>query len=895
MTAMRLLNRIAYWLRRSKDTGDLSEEMAFHRSLIEDRLVQGGMSPDDARAAARREMGNETYMREQSRAVWLWPSLEAAWQDAAHTVRALRRTPTFTIGVTLTLALGIGANAAMFSVVDRLLFRTPARMIDPSHVHRVYLYRSSRGVESETGGQYARYADLATYSTQLSQVAAFVRRPLAMGTGQDTRERPVGIVSANFFQFFDAPPALGRYFTPSEDSPEQRAPVAVLSYDAWKTEFGGRRSIIGSVIQIDAATYTIIGVAPDNFVGLWAFQPPAAYIPVSTYASTQSRGNWATTYGTAIGLDELVRRKPGVAVDAATADLSNALRRSYQKQIEREPGNAPLSELRPRALAASVLAERGPDASNTTPAAKWLSGVTLIVLLIACANVVNLVLARAVNRKRETAVRIALGVSRRRLLGQLLTEGMVLAALGGGAGLVVAIWASRALSSTFLPGTAPQSLFGDWRTLGFTALTTIAAGVVAGLAPLAQVRRGDITGDLKSGARNGGRHRNALRTSLLLLQSALSVVLLAGAGLFVQSLRNVRNVHIGFDADSVLQVGLNMRDLRLDSAAKAALRLRLLDAVASVPGATHAALQESTPFDGASSYPIFIAGIDSTDTLGEFDFNAVSADYFATMGTRILRGRGISSVDIDGAPRAAVVGQSMANVLWPRQDPIGKCMRVGLTDTVPCTYVVGVAEDIHSQSIERESRLYYYYLSAAQWQPHVGGLFVRGRNVSHLLEPLRHRLQQEMPGTSYVTVTRLGDLVDAKMRSWIVGADLFTVFGALALVLTAVGLYSVIAYNVTQRRHELGVRLALGAGSSRVLRVVVIEGVRVAAAGVAIGSVIALIAVRWMGPLLFDQRPTDPHVFGVVIATMLAVAAAASLIPAMRASRLDPKRALQSE
>jgi putative ABC transport system permease protein len=524
-----------------------------------------------------------------------------------------------------------------------------------------------------------------------------------------------------------------------------------------------------------------------------------------------------------------------------------------------------------------------------------LSGVTVIVLLIACANVVNLVLARSLNRKRETAVRVALGVSRRRLFGQLLTEGMVLAALGGVAGIVVAIWASGVLSSTFLPGTERQSLLGDWRTLGFAALTTIMAGVVTGLAPLAQVRHADLTGDLKSGARNGGRRRNALRTSLLLLQSALSVVLLVGAGLFVQSLRNVRNVHIGFDADSVLQVNLNMRDVRLDSAAKAALRLRLLEAVASVPGATHATLQESTPFSGMTSYPVFVAGIDSTGAFGDFDFNTVSADYFATMGTRILRGRGINSTDIDGAPRAAVVGQSMANVLWPGQDPIGKCMRVGLTDTVPCTYVVGVAEDIHSQSIERESKLYYYYMSAAQWNPHEGGLFVRGRNAKQLLEPLRRRLQQEMPGTSYVTVIRLGDFVDATMRSWIVGANVFTAFGALALILAAVGLYSVIAYNVTQHRHELGVRLALGAGQSRVLRLVVMEGVRVAAAGVAIGTVIALVAVRWIGPLLFDQRPTDPRVFGTVITTMLAVAAAASLIPAVRASRLDPTRALQSE
>jgi hypothetical protein len=324
----------------------------------------------------------------------------------------------------------------------------------------------------------------------VSQVAAFSRKPLAVGTGQVTQIEQVAVVSANFFGFFDAPPALGRYFTSGEDTPDERAPVAVLSYDAWRTEFGGRPSVIGTVVQIDAAAYTIIGVAPDNFVGLWTFLPPAVYIPVSTYASTRPPKDWATTYGTAIGLDLLARRKPGVTVEAASADLTNALRRSFQTQFQ---GNAPLGELRPRALAASVLAERGPDASNITPAAKWLSGVTIIVLLIACANVVNLVLARAMRRKRETAVRLALGVSRRRLLCQLLTEGMLLAALGGAAGIGVAMWASRLLSATFLPGTESPALLADSRTLGFAVLITIVAGLAAGLAPLAQTRLRDLT------------------------------------------------------------------------------------------------------------------------------------------------------------------------------------------------------------------------------------------------------------------------------------------------------------------------------------------------------------------------------------------------------------------
>jgi hypothetical protein len=281
--------------------------------------------------------------------------------------------------------------------------------------------------------------------------------------------------------------------------------------------------------------------------------------------------------------------------------------------------------------------------------------------------------------------------------------------------------------------------------------------------------------------------------------------------------------------------------------------------------------------------------------LGRFHFNAVSADYFATLGTRIVRGRGIQLDDRDGVRQVAVVSESMAAVLWPGQDPIGRCFRLR-ADSMPCRYVVGVAENIHSESIDAESRLFYYYLPAAQWRPEEGGLFVRAqRDAGGLIEPLRKRLQQEMPGTSFVTVTRLGDIVEAKMRSWIVGATVFTAFGALALVLAAVGLYSVIAYNVTQRKHELGVRLALGASPTRVVRLVVSESLRFGVAGVVIGGVAALTGGRWIAPLLFHQSPRDLGVFGVVTVVLLGVAIAASWIPALRAAGLDPKTALQSD
>jgi hypothetical protein len=319
--------------------------------------------------------------------------------------------------------------------------------------------------------------------------------------------------------------------------------------------------------------------------------------------------------------------------------------------------------------------------------------------------------------------------------------------------------------------------------------------------------------------------------------------------------------------------------------------------VKEVPGVSHATLQESVPFGGMSSLPIVVAGIDSTARLGEFRFNTVSPEYFATMGTHILRGRGIERTDIEGAPRVAVVGQSMAAVLWPGQNPVGRCFQTTWPDVAPCTYVVGVAENIRSESIDDDPRIFYYYLPAAQFRPHDGGLFVRVRDgaTSRMIEPVRQRLQRDMPGASYVTVRPLSGIVDAKLRSWITGAKVFTVFGVLALVLAAVGLYSVIAYDVVQRRHELGVRLALGAEQSRIVRLVVVQSMRLALIGVVIGGAVAWAAGRWIAPLLFQETPDDPVVFALVAVTLLGVAIVASSIPAFRAAMVDPRTALQAD
>src|SRR5437899_7554236 len=814
--------------------------------------------------------------------------MDTLFQDLRYALRTLAKTPGFTLGVVLTLALGIGANVAMFSVVDRMLFRPPPLLYEPGATHRIYLARSYRGTESVSGSlQYARYADLTNWTSSFSRTAAFAEEDLAIGVGTEAREMRVGIVTASFFGFFDAPPALGRYFTAAEDAPPNGTAVAVLANGFWQTRFGGRREALGSTLQIGPTLYTIIGVAPEGFVGLWPVQRPVAFVPITSYGSAVSAGrlpgeSWWTTYHWQ-WLSMLAQRKPGVSVAAANADLSNAFLRSYAAQRPGSHGLTPAEIARPRAFVASVLSERGPNESSFARVATWISGAALIVLLIACANVANLLLARALRRRREIAIRLALGVSRGRLLSQLFTESVLLAVLGGLAGVVIAEWGGAVLRAQFLAKSSEVSVMGDTRTLLFGGVAALCAGLLTGLAP-ALTQHADVAGDLKAGAREGTFQRSRVRIALLVLQGALSVVLLVGAGLFVRSLRHVRVIPLGYDVDPVLLVDLNLRGTQLDSARNVELRRELLETAQAIPGVEHASRQLTVPFWSTWNMDLHVAGIDSVHRFGEFDLNAVTPEYFSTLGTRLLRGRGIEAQDGEHAPQVMVVSQAMAKTLWPGRDPLGQCVRVG-ADTAPCSYVVGVAENIKSQQLGDDPGL-FYYVSSAQWHPEQGGLFIRTRGeAAHYVETIRRRLQQLMPGAAYVTVTPLRDILGEQTRSWQLGATMFLAFGALALALAAIGLYSVMAYNVAQRTQEMGVRASLGAQERDLIKLVINEGLRLGVVGIVIGVMIALAGGQWLGPLLFQDAPNDPLVFRFVPVVRVGSTVFASFVPSGRAAR----------
>ncbi|MEP6574053.1 MAG: ABC transporter permease [Gemmatimonadota bacterium] len=897
------ISEVRYRLRalfhRSAMERELDDELQSHLQHEAEKRMRAGMSPAEAIRQAHIALGGVEVTKEATRESRGIGWLEHMRQDLRYAIRSLRRNPGFTVAVILTLGLGIGVNAAMFGIVDRLLFRTPPFLRDPEQVHRVYLQSTDRGERSTDAiFQYTRYLDLQRFTTMFSAMAGFSTRTLPVGSGVESREMQVGTISANLFDFFEARPVLGRFFTHSEDTVPVGALVAVLGYDYWQTNYGGRSDALGQQLAVGTVKYTIIGVAPRHFIGLSDAGPPAVFVPITAYAGTFRAGTkFATSYYTRYNwgwMEVLARRKPGVSIDEASADLSHAFVQSWNAEAALNPSVPPVEVAHPTALAGPVQTERGPKQNAVTRVAAWVSGVALIVLIIACANVANLLLARAIRRRREIALRLALGVSRARLVAQLLTENLLLAGCGGFMGLLLAHWGGAVLRTLFLPAGAPGGALADGRTVGFAVVVTLIAGMLTGLTPILQARRTDLVESLKSGARDGTARRSRTRTALLLLQAALSVVLLVGAGLFVRSLLKLQSTRLGYDVDQILYMQPNERGAGLSAPEKIALRQRLLEQARVLPGVEQAALGLTVPFWDTWSEDLFISGIDSVNKLGDFTLQGGSPEFFGTLGTRILRGRGIEAGDREGAPKVVIVSEAMAQKLWPGQEALGRCMRIG-ADTVPCATVVGIAENIRQRHIIDDPGL-HYYLPIAQYNPEAAVLFVRARgDPERVAGELARQLQPSMPGDGYLTVTSLHDIIGLQTQSWRLGAAMFLAFGGLALVLAAIGLYSVIAYDVAQRTHELGIRIALGARVTDVIRLVVGTGLRVTLVGIATGGTVALWAGRWLAPLLFAQSPSDPLVFGLVTCVLLVTALLASAIPAFKASQVDPNEALRAE
>jgi putative ABC transport system permease protein len=899
-----LRHRLRVLFRRGAWERDLAEELRFHQALEEMQQRHGGAAPADARATARRRLGSPTYHREETRRMTGFGWLASLFQDGRFAARSLRRDPVFTSFVVATLALGIGANAAMFGIVDRLLLRGPAHVRDPGAVVRLYLTDHAPGMREYTTGTfgYVTYDVLRAGTHAFDDLAVYNHPDVIVGQGADARKLPASFVSASFFPLLGVKPALGRFFTADEDATTGARHVAVISDGLWSRAFARNPHVLGQTIVVTDEPYTVVGVAPRGFTGA-ELKPVDLWLPMSVLGPRVTQDwthAWDTQWLLVIG-----RLKPGVSLAEAAAEATATHRRAY--------GDNPAGSFSPQARL-SVRPLRY-DEDGEEPAedavSRWLMGVTVIVLLIACANVTNLLLARGVRRRREVTVRLALGVGRWRLARLLVVESALLAIAGSVAGLGVAYVLASLLRTVLLPAVAWTSPPVDGRVLVAAAAMAGIVGLVIGLAPALRATRADVSSGLKAGAREGGGRRSRLRTALTVAQAALSVVLLVGAGLFVRSLWNVRSLDLGFDSDRVLSAEVEWPGLgRIadpvahdrERARRKAFYARALERVRALPGVEAAALTVGLPFRMWFSVQLRLPGQDSLPRFpgGTPNISAVTSDYFATMGTRLLRGRTFTTADHAGSERVAIVSSTMARTLWPGANPLGECLliRYGRDQPEqPCTRIVGVVADVRRSRL-REPPHMQYYVPLGQ-EAGFGGtlLLVRPKrgDPADLAATVRNALFSLDRDLPYVNTQPVQDLVDPQIRPWRLGASVFGFAGLLALLVAAVGLYGLWSYLVAQRTQEIGVRIALGARAGRIVGLVLREGLALTLLGVAIGAVLALAAGRYLQALLFDTSPRDPAVYAIVAASMLVVAILASVLPAWRANRIDPMTALRVE
>jgi predicted permease len=892
-------------LRRPDLTDDeIDEELSFHVESRIEQLMARGLTREDATRGAHERFGTSWpnavsrlhaagHRREER--LDMRERVDAWWHDVRYAARTLRRQRAFALVVVATFALGIGANATMFGVIDRLLLQPPAGVGEPASVVEVgYQDKTIRNGAFLSNLHYPLAAALRSDSTVFSDVAAATDPDkYALGRGV-TAEQITGVLaSGTYFTTLRARPAIGRFFGP-EDDRDITPGAVVISYGFWQRQFAGEPSVIGKTLQIGPRFFTVVGVAPRGFTGMGP-QRVDAWIPIASAEGLRFAGpTWATDWGS-YWVHVIARVRPGVEHDLAVAHaaaLYGAGRAAWEGKTKRTPKTVPRVVLR------SILPSEQLRDNPETRIAQLLVAVTVIVLLIACANVANLLLARGMERRREVAVRLALGITRRRLVRLLFAETALLALLGGVVALIVSIGGVRLLQATLLADFEATGSAVDPRVVLATLVLVVLTSALAGLAPALSSSRPNVTHALKAGGKEGGMTRSRISAALIVVQAALSVLLLVGAGLFVDSLRQIAALKLGYSPQRVIAATMDLESIGYKNADRNALFLTMRDRLAKLPGVTSVATSTTHPLHGwASGMWIRVPGRDSLPqaTNGGPYYNTVSGDYFSTLDLRIVEGRPITDQDVASGARVVVLSEPMARAYWPGQPAVGRCVLLGSDST--CVTVIGVATNAREWITSADKRFLTYMPVASKWDASAGVIIVRSRgdDPERLITSIRQSMQSAAPNLPFADVRSLDSMLARQIRPWRMGAVLFTIFGVLAVVVAALGLYSAISYRVTQRRHEFGVRMALGAQIADVVRLVMGQGVRAAAAGVAAGCLVAVLAGRYIADLLFQTSPRNPVVFAVVAAMTLLVAVAATLIPAWRASRVDPATALRAD
>ncbi len=889
---------LRFW--RTDVEADIDDEVKFHLAMRVDQFMAEGMTREEALAAARRHFGDVKEVRETLKAIdgkAVRKIERADWRDAFRqdlrfATRGLRREPLFALAVIVTLGLGIGANAAMFGIIDRLLFRAPPLVVEPDQVAHMYFTRgySGRNTYTSNVGNYPLFAELKRSLSGVVKMAAYYSDNAPVGEGIEAWSAEGTLVTSGYFLLLGVRPALGRFFVAAEDDPKVADPGIVISSEIWQSRFGGDSGVLGKRLLIRGQRYPIVGVAPRNLTGVELTRTDV-WLPIGTAGRGFFVKDWKENAGS-YWLRSIARLERGMTAREGAARATTV----YQRYL--------LSDLSPDSTRTARVAMGPISGARTgdnalTPDAKvaaWLAGIAGIVLIVACANVANLLLLRGMRRRREIAVRQALGMSRLRLAGQLFAEGLLLAVLGGGAALAATYWIGQPLRALLMPEIAWSGTALDSRMLALTTGGILGTALFTGLIPSFALGRTDLTAELKTGGPGHSRRRSRIQVALLLTQTALSMMLLVGAGLFVKSLAKVGSLRLGFDAPSVLVVSVEFPATEKIGDI-AAFYQRAQDRVRQLPGIESASISQSDPFGWSFAGSVRIPGRDSLPEMstGGPYYSGVSAEHFATMGTRVVRGRGFTPADRRGSAPVAIIDETMARLYWPGVDPVGRCFYAG--DEPACREIVGVVESSKRTWLLEDPTLQFYLPSEqVPFTVRRLALFVRtARDAEETTASVRRSLQELSPFLPYARIWSLQSIVNNQTRPWRLGATMLSALGALALILAAVGLYSVIAYSVTQRRHEMGIRLALGARVGQIIRLILVDGLRLALIGLILGLGFAAVLGRFIEDLLYETSPTDPWVLGGAAAALGVAAIIACLLPAWRAGRADPVSTLKAE
>ncbi len=898
---MSWINRLLGSIRKNKLEDQLNDEQQFHIEMRTQEFIAAGMTAEEARYQASRLFGNQLLLKERTRDMDTIGWIETSWQDLRYAARTLWKQPGFTLVAVLTLAVGIGASTAIYSVVDAALLRN-LPFHEPDRLMKVSLTTPSmfgQPTDDDVVWSYPKYETFRHLQKVFEDTALYRARRFNLSGTDEPEQARCELVGASYFPILGVKTPMGRNFLPEEDATPGTHFVAIISQGLWQRHFGGDPRVVGKTIKLDLKPYTIVGVLQAGFQGLSG--PADVWIPVHTLSAEHLGQRQAHSW------DLIARLKRGVtAMEAknAVAMLGAQIDAAYSEQNFKGWG-----------AKARTLDEARIDAP-IRKSVLVLFGAVVSVLLIACVNIANLLLARNTSRQREIAVRLAIGASRKRVVRQLLTESLLLGLSGAFASLSVAWLGLRlliamnpanggALGRLHLSGLtvlAFSSTHFDWRALSFTFATAILTVILFGLAPALACSRLDLTGMLKSNGSSAinfaGIRALTSRSILVMAELALAMVLLIGAGLMLRSFGRLMATDIGADPENVLTFLISVPSGQPERDTATPFFNQLETRIRSLPGIVSAGMNNCYPLAGGCNYTIIWfrdrpAVPQGTEPgVGEY---TVSPDYFKTLKIPLLRGRWFRPADRKGAPKVVLVNQTAARRFWPGQDPIGRPIAVGVNDFGDRAEIIGIVGDVRYGGMDQppDPDVYISYLQSPQDSLIV---FVRAAmNPSSLISPIRgevHALNKNLP---VYDVKLLRDRFAESTAKWRFTVMLLTIFGCIALVLAAIGIYGVMSYVVSQRTSEIGIRMALGADAANVRALVLRRGLMLTAAGISIGAAAALATTRVLATLLYQVKPDDPLTFALMASVLGLVALVATYVPARRATRVDPMTALRAE